>query len=126
VKNTEGIFYTVSWDAKAKTPGNAEFVADYAKKYNGASPAEDAADAFAAAQVLQAAAKGAGSLDQAKMATWLHANTVDTILGPLAWDATGAPTKQFLLGQWQSGSAEVVGPKEAATVDKVVAKTPWQ
>ena len=26
VQNTEGTFYAVSWDAKAKTPGNAEFV----------------------------------------------------------------------------------------------------
>jgi branched-chain amino acid transport system substrate-binding protein len=60
------------------------------------------------------------------MAKWLHANTVETVLGPLAWDQTGAPTKQFLLGQWQNGAAEIVAPKAAATVDKAVAKTPWQ
>jgi branched-chain amino acid transport system substrate-binding protein len=60
------------------------------------------------------------------MAKWLHSNDVDTILGPLAWDETGAPTKSFLLAQWQNGSPEVVAPKEAATVDKAVAKTPWQ
>jgi len=52
--------------------------------------------------------------------------TVQTILGPLAWDQTGAPTSQFLLGQWQNGAAEIVAPKAAATVDKAVAKTPWQ
>jgi branched-chain amino acid transport system substrate-binding protein len=126
VKNTEGVFYTVSWNEKAKTPGNSAFVAEYAKRFNGGIPAEDAADAYAAAQVLQAAAKGVGKLDQDAMAKWLHANKVETILGPLGWDQTGAPTSKFLLGQWQNGAAEIVAPKAAATVDKVVAKTPWQ
>lgn len=126
VKNTEGIFYTVSWNEKAKTPGNDKFVAEYAKRYDGGIPAEDAADAYAAAQTLQAAVKAVGSLDQNKLADWLHKNEVDSILGPLAWDETGAPTKQFLLGQWQNGAPEIVAPKDAATVDSAVAKTPWQ
>jgi branched-chain amino acid transport system substrate-binding protein len=126
VKNTEGVFYTVSWNEKAKTPGNDKFVAEYAKRYNGGIPAEDAADAYAAAQTLQAAVKAVGSLDQTKLADWLHKHAVDSILGPLAWDQTGAPTKQFLLGQWQNGAPEIVAPKDAATVDKAVAKTPWQ
>jgi ABC-type branched-subunit amino acid transport system substrate-binding protein len=126
VKNTEGVFYTVSWNEKAKTPGNDKFVAEYAKRYDGGIPAEDAADAYAAAQTLQAAVKKVGSLDQTKLADYLHKNEVDSILGPLAWDETGAPTKQFLLGQWQNGAPEIVAPKEAATVDKAVAKTPWE
>jgi branched-chain amino acid transport system substrate-binding protein len=125
-KNTEGIFYTVSWNEKAKTPGNDKFVAEYAKRYNGGIPAEDAADAYAAAQVVQAAVKKVGKIDQDKLAEYLHANEVESILGPLAWDETGAPTKQFLLGQWQSGTPEIVAPKDAATVEKAVAKTPWQ
>src|SRR4051794_8270334 len=126
VANTEGVFYTVSWNEKATTPKNEEFVAEYAKRYDGGIPAEDAADAYAAAQVVQAAAEAVKSLDQNKMAEWLHQNEVETILGPLAWDETGAPTKQFLLGQWQGGAPEIVAPDEAATVDKAVAKTPWQ
>jgi branched-chain amino acid transport system substrate-binding protein len=126
VKNTEGIFYTVSWNEKAKTPGNDKFVAEYAKRYEGGIPAEDAADAYAAAQVVQAAVKKIGKIDQNKLAEWLHANEVESILGPLAWDETGAPTKQFLLGQWQNGAPEIVAPKDAATVDKAVVKTPWQ
>jgi branched-chain amino acid transport system substrate-binding protein len=126
VKNTEGVFYTVSWNEKAATPNNAEFVAEYAKRYDGGIPAEDAADAYAAAQVVQAAVEAVGSLDQDKLAEWLHANEVETILGPLAWDETGAPTSDFLLAQWQNGAPEIVAPEGAATVDTVVAKTPWE
>jgi len=124
--NTEGIFYTVSWDQNAKTPGNEQFVADYKKRNSGDIPPEDAADAYAAAQVLQAAAKAVGSLDQDKMAQWLHAHTVQSILGPLNWDKTGAPTSEFLLAQWQHGQVEIVAPKAEATVDSAVAKSPWQ
>ncbi len=111
---------------KATTPGNDKFVAEYAKRFDGGIPAEDAADAYAAAQVVQAAVEAVGSLDQDKLGEWLHSNEVETILGPLAWDETGAPTSDFLLGQWQNGAPEIVAPKDAATVDTVVAKTPWE
>jgi branched-chain amino acid transport system substrate-binding protein len=124
--NTEGVFYTVSWNEKAATPLNAEFDAAYKKAYN-ADPAEDAADAFAAAQVLQAAAEKVGSINQDKIRDYLHANTVQTILGPLSWEATGAPKGQFLLAQWQSGKVEVVGPAAAATTKTVVNPKPdWK
>lgn len=124
--NTEGIFYTVSWDQNAKTPNNEQFVTEYKKRHNGDTPPEDAADAYAAAQVLQAATKAVGSFDQGKLADWLHGHTVQTILGPLNWDKTGAPTSEFLLAQWQKGQVEIVAPKNAATVDSAVAKSPWQ
>jgi branched-chain amino acid transport system substrate-binding protein len=60
------------------------------------------------------------------MAEWLHGNEVQTILGPLSWDDTGAPQGDFLLAQWQNGEVEIVAPKDASTVDSAVAKTPWQ
>ncbi len=121
------MFYTVSWSQDAKTPQNAEFVSDYQAAYKGADPAEDAADAFAAAQVLQAAATKVGSIDQAKIRDWLHANEVQTILGPLSWTATGEPHGQFLLAQWQSGKVQVVAPAEVATTKTVVNPKPdWK
>ena len=125
--NTEGVFYTVSWSELAKTPLNSEFVAKYGELYDGALPAEDAADAFAAAQVLQAAVEKVGSIDQAKIKDYLHANEVQTILGPLSWNDKGEPQGTFILAQWQSGKVQVVGPPDAATSDKVVyPKPPWQ
>jgi len=127
VENTEGIFYTVSWHQDAKTPKNADFVAGYQAKYQNADPAEDAADAYATAEVLQAGVTAAGSTDQAKVRDWLHANQVQTILGPLSWKDTGEPIGTFLLGQWQSGKAQVVAPADAATSQTVVNPKPgWK
>jgi branched-chain amino acid transport system substrate-binding protein len=124
VENTEGTFYAVSWDAKAKTPGNAEFVKAHQAMFGGGEPAEDAADAFAAAQVMEAAVKAVGSIDdQKKLADWIRGHTVDTILGPLKWEKTGAPIGEFLIGQWQNGRSEIVLPKDAATSENIVEKT---
>lgn len=125
--NTEGVFYTVSWNERAQTPLNAEFVKRYADMYNGELPAEDAADAFAAAQVTQAAVEAVGNLNQKALADWLHANKVPTILGELSWDATGAPKSQFLLAQWQAGRVEIIAPAERATSTKVINPKPgWK
>jgi branched-chain amino acid transport system substrate-binding protein len=121
--NTEGIFYAVSWHQDTDTPQNAEFVAAYQALYD-QIPAEDAADAFAAAQVLQAAVEAVGEIDQQAIKDYLHANTVDTILGPLSWDETGAPEQAFLLAQWQGGAAQVVSPADVATSDTVVNPKP--
>jgi branched-chain amino acid transport system substrate-binding protein len=120
-KNTEGIFYAVSWTPEANTPGNKEFLDAYHKMFGNQVPAEDAADAYATAQVMQAAIKAVGKIDdQLKLADWLRSHTVDTILGPLKWNETGAPQGQFLIGQWQSGQSEIVLPDAAKTSDQIV------
>jgi branched-chain amino acid transport system substrate-binding protein len=46
-------------------------------------------NAYAAVQVFAAAAAGAGSTDARKMADWLKANNVPTVIGDLSWDAKG-------------------------------------
>jgi branched-chain amino acid transport system substrate-binding protein len=123
VENTEGVFYTVSWSPEADYPLNAEFVEAYDERFGG-EPPEDAADAFAAAQVLQAAVEAVGEIDQEAIADYLHNNAVETILGELTWDETGAPQSAFILAQWQGGSPEVVLPEEVATVDQIVFPKP--
>jgi branched-chain amino acid transport system substrate-binding protein len=123
LKNTEGVFYAVSYHVDSPTPGNEEFLAAYKAKYD-TDPPEDAADGYAAAQVLQKAVEEVGELDQTKLADWLRENTVDTILGSLSWDETGAPEQAFLLAQWQNGDEEIVLPEDAATSDTIVNPKP--
>jgi branched-chain amino acid transport system substrate-binding protein len=122
-ENTEGVFYAVSHSKEAKTPGNEEFVAKYQEMFGGTEVPEDAADAYATAEVLQAAVKAVGTIDrnrQMELADWLRENQVDTILGPLSWDELGRPEGEFLVGQWQSGVPEIVLPEEAATSDEII------
>ncbi|WP_193608647.1 amino acid ABC transporter substrate-binding protein [Nocardioides lijunqiniae] len=117
-ENTEGVLYAVSHSPDADTTGNAEFVAKYEEMYGTAEVPEDAADAYAAGQVLQAAVEAVGDIeDQEAMADWLRDNEVDTILGPLSWNDDGSPTGDFLIGQWQDGKAQIVLPPDAATAE---------
>ena len=125
VENTEGTFFAISHTPDADTPGNEEFVQRFEETFNGEAPAEDAADAYASGQVLQAAVEEVGSIDdQLALADWLRENTVETILGPLEWEDTGAPIGEFLIGQWQDGNAEIVLPEEAATADEIITTRP--
>jgi branched-chain amino acid transport system substrate-binding protein len=120
---TEGIFYAVSHSKEAKTPGNTEFVKKYQQMFGGTEVPEDAADAYATAQVMQKAVEEVGTVErkeQNKLADWLRENEVQTILGPLEWDDLGRPQGEFLVGQWQSGVPEIVLPKDAATSDKII------
>src|SRR4051795_6581818 len=105
VDRAQGVFYAVSHTEDAKTPGNAEFVAKYKQMFGDHPVPEDAADAFATAEVMAAAVKSVGSVDkqsQTKLADYLRSHQVDTILGPLSWQSTGAPKGEFLIGQWQN------------------------
>jgi branched-chain amino acid transport system substrate-binding protein len=126
-QTTEGIFYGVSHTKEANTPGNEEFVAKYREMFGGQEVPEDAADAYAAAQVLQAAVKAVGTIErerQLELADWLRENEVDTILGPLRWDDAGRPQGEFLVGQWQKGVPEIVLPEAVATTEEILPR--WQ
>ena len=121
----DGVFYAVSWSPDTNYPLNQEFVQQYQAKFGG-TPEEDAADAFATAQVLQAAVEAVGSLDQDRISDWLHNHKVQTILGPLSWDENGAPQQTFILAQWQSDQSKVVLPREVANTDTIIfPKTSW-
>jgi branched-chain amino acid transport system substrate-binding protein len=76
--------------------------------------------AYAAGQLIAAAVEGTKSFDDDKMAKFLHANTVETVVGPLAFGADGEWTKarvvftQFRnvtgndLGQFKDPAKEVI------------------
>ena len=118
--NTQGVLFSSSYHPDAETTMNPEFVKAYQDKF-GALPPEDAADGFAAGQVLTAAVEAIGNIDdQEAIADWLRANSVDTVLGTLAWNEDGSPKGDFLLGQWQDGVSHVVLPSENATTDKIL------
>jgi ABC-type branched-subunit amino acid transport system substrate-binding protein len=119
----DGIFTAEAWSPQAHYPGNATFVAAYTKKF-GHAPSEDAANSYTAGQVLAAAVKGVGSLDQHALQSWLHTHTVQTIVGPLKWNAAGDPLGSLLLAQWQQGKLQIVAPAGVATSRHIVNPKP--
>jgi branched-chain amino acid transport system substrate-binding protein len=125
-KNTQAIFTADGWSSKSAYPGNPQFVKAYTKRF-GSAPTEDAANSYTAGQVLAEAVKQVGSLNQAKLISWLHSHTVQTIVGPLKWDKAGVPEGTLLLSQWQNGQLQIVAPESASTSSTVIAAKPkWQ
>jgi len=116
---------TKEYDPKFKTPGNDKFAAAFAAKWS-APPGLAAAQGYAAASVLAAAVRRAGTLDQAKLRATLAALETPTVLGgykvdPQNGEQTAAkpPVVQILKGR-----PEVVWPTALQTA-KLEPYAPW-
>ena len=117
-KKAEGTRTSLDWLQESAVPGNKEFVTAYLKLFpnkDNVVPAE-AAEAYAAGEVLAAAIKATGGVDNAKLITWLHANKVQSVEGNFGWDAAGRPQGgTFDMIQWQNGKLVVAYPADVAT-----------
>ena len=123
-ENTEGVFYAVSHSQEAETPGQRgvrrQVPGDVRRRRRARGRGRRATRRREVLQATVEANKTVERADQLKLADWLRENEVETILGPLSWDENGAPKGEFLIGQWQSGKAEIVLPEDAATTDTII------
>jgi branched-chain amino acid transport system substrate-binding protein len=95
-----------SIDPKLRQPGSAEFLAAYAQR--AAAAKVDPLGHFVqpywyvAGQVIQAAVEATHGTDDKAIAAWLHANPVQTIVGPIRFGAKGEWTdNRVLMSQFQ-------------------------
>lgn len=101
-------------------PVAAEFVKTYRERATAAnlpdtSVETQAAASFSAWQIIEAGVKGARSLDDKAIATWLRANQVDTIQGRLRFNERGNYGADLSrIKQVQNGKWVTVWPKEWA------------
>jgi branched-chain amino acid transport system substrate-binding protein len=103
------------YDRRARTRGNAQFAAAYAKKWS-AEPGHLAAEGYAAAKILEEAVRRAGSLEQEKLRDALTALETETPLGPYKVERTGAQVAaRPLLVQVLRGRLEFIWPEAYAT-----------
>jgi branched-chain amino acid transport system substrate-binding protein len=89
--------------------------------------AGESAEGYSVGEVLQAAVEATKSLDNTKLADWLHANSVQTVQGIIGWDSIGRPNGSFNLEQYQSGGIHVVAPSNDPNkdADPVYPKPNW-
>jgi branched-chain amino acid transport system substrate-binding protein len=129
-KKAEATMTSLDWLQESTVPGNKEFVDAYLKLFpnkDNVVPAE-AAEAYAAGEVLAAAIKATGGVDNAKLITWLHANKVQSVEGNFGWDAAGRPQGgTFDMIQRQSGKLVIAWPADVATngTKPVIPKPSW-
>jgi branched-chain amino acid transport system substrate-binding protein len=123
-----GIFTGDGWIEGSKAPGNDKFVAEYHAMFpNEKDIPGEAAEGYSVGEVLQAAVTGTQSLDNTKIADWLHTNKVQTVQGMIGWDELGRPNGSFLLEQYQNNKLHVVAPIDDPNkdADPVYPKPNW-
>jgi len=103
------------YEVRAASPGNAQFVAAFAKRWS-AQPGHLAAQGYAAGKVLEEGVKRAGTLEQDKLREAFAALETATPLGPYKVDRNGAQlAARPAVVQIQRGRREIVWPEALAT-----------
>jgi branched-chain amino acid transport system substrate-binding protein len=131
--NAYGIMVPNGWYGAYPNALSHVMVQDYIAKYGGAASDinADVAESYSAAQALQAAVEATGGTVQSKLISWLHKNTVQTVLGPVSFSGVGENTKESAaIFQWQPGPGGVpqfvqVLPLKSAGSVRPIPKSPW-
>jgi branched-chain amino acid transport system substrate-binding protein len=122
----ERTFGTSVWEPNDSFayPRSREFAAAFAARY-GMEPSYQAAAAFAAGEILAAAARQAGSADRDALRDSLGNLDLYTVLGRFAVDRTGIQMKRLdMIVQWQNGRKEIVWPAEIRTAAPIFGPIP--
>ena len=107
------------WEPKLKFPQSKKFAASFRTRF-GVTPSYQAADAYAAGQILERAIEQAKSLARDKVRLALRNLRTHTVIGRYGVDPTGVQVKHFALTvQWQKGVKEIVWPEDLATAKPV-------
>jgi branched-chain amino acid transport system substrate-binding protein len=125
---TEGVLSPTGYSQDAPYPSNKEFVEKYTAQF-GTAPEEDQANAYTTGQVVEAAVKAAGCAEQGacqqKLIDYVRANKIETVVGPLSWDATGKPQGAHMIQQWVGGQIKIVLPADAKEAEFIYPKPAW-
>jgi branched-chain amino acid transport system substrate-binding protein len=125
---TEGILAPTGYTDKATYPSNVEFVEKYTAMH-GNAPGEDEANAYTTGQVVAAAVEAVGCAEQGEcqqeLIDWLRENEVETVVGPLSWDAQGRPEGAHMIQQYVDGQIQIVLPEETKEADFIFPKPAW-
>lgn len=116
---------TTFWEASSRNPGSREFVEKYQKRYKDLPPYQTAA-AYAGMQILEAAVKKAGTIDNEKIRDALQSLEMTTIFGPYKVDAKGSQdAKQAYVFQVQKGARKVIWPDNVKEADLIFPMPAW-
>jgi branched-chain amino acid transport system substrate-binding protein len=112
---SNGMVYSSPWEVQVKTRHNDEFVRAYTEA-NGVPPTYNAAHGYARWQIFEQAVNTTKSFDQKILRDFIAANSFDTIVGTITYNAKGYSTPQdTVVTQFQRGNRVIVWPKALAT-----------
>jgi branched-chain amino acid transport system substrate-binding protein len=129
--NADGIMVPNGWFGASPNALSHVMVQDYLAKYGGTASDinADVAESYSAGEVIAAAVAGTHSLNQQSIITWLHSNTVQTVVGEVRFGPAGEnllAQQSALIFQWQPGGRFVqVLPKTLGARRIIRVKPSW-
>jgi branched-chain amino acid transport system substrate-binding protein len=130
--NATGMMVPNGWYPSYPNAASQKMVAEYVAQYkvSAASVNADVAEAYSVGHVVQQAITAVGSVDNAKIITYLHGgNTLTTVQGPVKFDALGenSDAASFVF-QWQNNGTKYLQVLPAAapgSVPIIATKPAW-
>jgi branched-chain amino acid transport system substrate-binding protein len=128
--NADGIMVPNGWFGAFPNALSHLMVQDYIAKYGGTASDinADVAESYSAGEVIAAAVTGTHGLDQQSIITWLHAHTIQTVVGEATFGNDGqnlAAQPSALIFQWQPGGRFVQVLPKGVDTKQLIAKPAW-
>jgi branched-chain amino acid transport system substrate-binding protein len=128
--NQNGIFVPNGWFGGFRKADSQRMVKEYIAKYGGTASDvnADVAEAYAVGQTIAQAVAATHSIDNRKLIAYLHSGkTLDSVQGPVRFDALGENTAQKTLTfQWQNGAlVQTLPAGEPGVHAPQFPKPPW-
>lgn len=108
------------WYPGAKTPGNAEFVAQFTKRF-GYEPTRIESKGYASGQILVKALEQAKEITPQAVRDIILKGNTETILGPVSFKENGQRHPENMVGQIQKGKLVILSPDHLKTGSPVPA-----
>jgi branched-chain amino acid transport system substrate-binding protein len=130
--NATGMMVPNGWYPGYDNPASQKMVASYVKEYGGSASGinADVAEAYSVGQVVDQAVTAVGSVDNAKISSYLHSGvTLTTVQGTVKFDSLGenANAAAFVF-QWQDNGSkylQVLPVGASGSVPIINPKPPW-
>lgn len=107
------VVFTPGWHNAAKYPGVSELNAKFQAKFG--RPADVlTGPSYGLVQILTDALRRAGKTDGESLRDALTKTDLNTVVGPVKFNADGTATVDLLMPQWQNGKQELIWPRAQA------------
>jgi branched-chain amino acid transport system substrate-binding protein len=129
--NATGMLVPNGWYPSYNNAASQKMVSEYVQQYGGSASGvnADVAEAYAVGQVVQQAITHNGSIDNAKIISYLHSGvTLQTVQGTVKFDSLGENSSAAaFVFQWQNSGSKYVQvlPAGGVSVPIIATKPAW-
>ena len=130
--NATGMMVPNGWYGGFANAASQKMVGEYIKQYGGTAAGvnADVAEAYSVGQVVQQAITAVGSVDNAKIISYLHGgNQLQSVQGPVKFDSQGENSSAVsFVFQWQDNGSkylQVLPAAQPGSVPIIATKPAW-